>query len=363
MHFRRLALLSLFLIVVISVLSPLSVYAQENVHVVQPGENLFRIALNYGLSTDALAQANGITNPTQIYAGQSLVIPGGSTVAADSTVAVDSPIAVDSLVAAPPTIHTIARGENLGSIARQYGITVDQLLQINNISNPNLVYAGQLLTVFTAPDSAAPQADPNASVPASQPEAPPPAASTTTHTVQPGEHLAQIARQYGVNWVTIAQVNGISNADTIYAGQTLSIPAPGSILDISIIAAPPAPAPTILSGRQIVVDLSDQRTYAYENGGVVRNVLVSTGLPATPTVQGDFRIYTKLASQTMTGPGYRLPGVPYVMYFYQGYSFHGTYWHNNFGFPMSHGCVNMPTPEAEWLYNFAEVGTPVHVQW
>jgi lipoprotein-anchoring transpeptidase ErfK/SrfK len=51
------------------------------------------------------------------------------------------------------------------------------------------------------------------------------------------------------------------------------------------------------------------------------------------------------------------------MYFYRGYSFHGTYWHNNFGFPMSHGCVNMPTPEAEWLYNFAEVGTPVHVQW
>jgi LysM repeat protein len=348
-------------------LSPFTVYAQETVHVIQPVENLFRIALRYGLSTEALAQANGITNPAQIYAGQSLVIPGSSAATADNpittdgSVAVDSPVAVNSLAAAAPTTHTIARGENLAGIARQYGITVDQLLQINNITNPNLIYAGQQLAVFTAPDSAAPQAA--ASDPATQPEAPPPAPSGTTHVVQPGEHLAQIARQYGVNWVAIAQANGISNADTIYAGQTLTIPALGSIPDLGIIAAPPVAAPTIFSGRQIVVDLSDQRTYAFENGVLVRNVLVSTGLPGTPTVQGDYRIYTKLASQTMTGPGYYLPGVPYVMYFYRGYSFHGTYWHNNFGFPMSHGCVNMPTPEAEWLYSFADIGTPVRVQW
>ena len=45
----------------------------------------------------------------------------------------------------------------------------------------------------------------------------------------------------------------------------------------------------------------------------------------------------------MSGPGYYLPGVPYVMYFYQGYGLHGTYWHDNFGQPMSHGCVNLPT--------------------
>jgi LysM repeat protein len=361
MHVRRIALLSSLLILLPLLLSPFSVYAQDNVHVVQPGENLFRIALSYGLSTEALAQANGITNPAQIYAGQSLVIPGASTTATDIPVEVDSPVVVNSLVAGTPTIHTIARGENLAGIAQQYGITVDQLLQINNITNPNLIYAGQQLTVFTAPDAAAPQAE--ASAPAPQPEASPPAESTTTHIVQPGEHLSQIGRQYGVNWVAIAQANGISNADTIFAGQTLTIPAPGTIPDLGIIEAPPVASPTIFSGREIVVDLSDQRTYAFENGALVRNVLVSTGLPGTPTVQGDFRIYTKLASQTMTGPGYYLPGVPYVMYFYQGYSFHGTYWHNNFGFPMSHGCVNMPTPEAEWLYSFADVGTPVHVQW
>jgi lipoprotein-anchoring transpeptidase ErfK/SrfK len=114
--------------------------------------------------------------------------------------------------------------------------------------------------------------------------------------------------------------------------------------------------------KKIVVRLNQQRVYAYENGQLVRTVLASTGLPATPTVQGTYRIYIKREAQTMTGPGYYLPDVPYVMYFYQGYGLHGTYWHDNFGRPMSHGCVNLPTPEAKWFYEWAEIGTPVVVR-
>lgn len=63
----------------------------------------------------------------------------------------------------------------------------------------------------------------------------------------------------------------------------------------------------------------------------------------------------------MSGPGYYLPDVPYVMYFYRGYGLHGTYWHNNFGVPMSHGCVNLRTEDAAWLFDWASVGTPVTV--
>ena len=64
----------------------------------------------------------------------------------------------------------------------------------------------------------------------------------------------------------------------------------------------------------------------------------------------------------MTGPGYNLPNVEWVQYFFQGYAIHGTYWHNNFGSPMSHGCVNLTNAEAEWFWSFATIGTPVHVQ-
>ena len=78
-------------------------------------------------------------------------------------------------------------------------------------------------------------------------------------------------------------------------------------------------------------------------------------------MQGTYHIYARYVSARMRGPGYDLPNVPYVMYFYQGYGLHGTYWHNNFGHPMSHGCVNMPTSEAEWAFNWSTFGTPVIV--
>jgi lipoprotein-anchoring transpeptidase ErfK/SrfK len=110
-----------------------------------------------------------------------------------------------------------------------------------------------------------------------------------------------------------------------------------------------------------VVSTQTQRIYAYENGVLVRSHLVSTGLPKTPTVLGDYSVYVKYVADDMAGPDYFLPQVPYTMYFFQGYGIHGTYWHNNFGRPMSHGCVNLPTSEAEWFFNWASVGTPVRV--
>ncbi|NOH04789.1 MAG: L,D-transpeptidase family protein [Chloroflexi bacterium] len=111
------------------------------------------------------------------------------------------------------------------------------------------------------------------------------------------------------------------------------------------------------------VDLSDQRMYAYEGDTVVRTFIVSTGTWQTPTVTGRFKVWIKLRSAPMSGPGYYLPDVPYIMYFYKGYGIHGTYWHNNFGVPMSHGCVNLSIPDAEWAYNFAVVGTVVNVHY
>jgi lipoprotein-anchoring transpeptidase ErfK/SrfK len=113
--------------------------------------------------------------------------------------------------------------------------------------------------------------------------------------------------------------------------------------------------------RWIDVDLSSQRTYAYEGDQLVRTTLVSTGTWLHPTVTGTFKIYVKYRAADMSGPGYYLPSVPYVMYFYKGYGLHGTYWHHNFGTPMSHGCVNLPTDEAAWLFKFASVGTVVNV--
>ena len=120
------------------------------------------------------------------------------------------------------------------------------------------------------------------------------------------------------------------------------------------------------TGKLITVDTGAQMLYAWDNGNVVYQTPVSTGLPQSPTVLGDYNIYLKYKSQEMIGyspveGAYDLPNVPNVMYFYQGYSIHGAYWHNNFGHPMSNGCVNTPIPASEWLYNWTPTGTKVEI--
>lgn len=102
-------------------------------HVVQPGENLFRIALRYGTMVESLAQANGITNPTLIYVGQVLKIPGG-------TAAPAAPMTTE-------TVHVVQPGENLFRIALNFNMDFYYLARYNGITNPALVYAGQAINI------------------------------------------------------------------------------------------------------------------------------------------------------------------------------------------------------------------------
>jgi len=113
--------------------------------------------------------------------------------------------------------------------------------------------------------------------------------------------------------------------------------------------------------RWVDVDLGDQTLTAYEGSEPVETFLISSGLAVYPTPDGLFVIWRKYVATDMSGPGYYLPDVPYTMYFYKGYGLHGTYWHDNFGEPMSHGCVNMRTEEAKWLYEFTEIGTILNI--
>lgn len=116
------------------------------------------------------------------------------------------------------------------------------------------------------------------------------------------------------------------------------------------------------TGRWIEVDLSDQQLTAWNGGKKVRSFSISTGKRRTPTIVGSFAVQSKFRSTRMRGEGYDVPNVPYVMYFSGGYALHGAYWHNDFGTPVSHGCVNMRVSSARWLYNWADVGTPVVIR-
>ncbi|MBV7330484.1 L,D-transpeptidase [Chloroflexi bacterium TSY] len=111
--------------------------------------------------------------------------------------------------------------------------------------------------------------------------------------------------------------------------------------------------------RWIRVNLAEQSLTAYLGEQPLRSFLISSGLPHYPTVTGEFRIRMKVSEQVMSGgtPGtssyYNLPNVRWVMYFFEDYALHGSYWHNNFGNPMSHGCVNMTNADAKWLFDWS----------
>jgi lipoprotein-anchoring transpeptidase ErfK/SrfK len=113
----------------------------------------------------------------------------------------------------------------------------------------------------------------------------------------------------------------------------------------------------------IEVNLNAQTLSAYRGNQIINTFLISSGTDSFKTVTGTYRIYAKYSQYTMRGPDYDLPDVPYTMFFYKGYSIHGTYWHHNFGAQMSRGCVNMKTEDAAWVFENAPVGTYVFIHY
>ena len=199
----------------------MSVVAQEQasgtIHVVQRGETLFRIAQRYGLSTEALAVANGIANPSNILVGQRLIIPLGE-------------VALDA-----PETYIVQYADTLQGIANVFGTDVVSLIALNNLTNPDSIYVGQTLTIRgtippieeipDASDEELPAENPPAEIPEQAiSDAPQPVASNTIHRIARGETLWRIAQNYGVSLEDLQALNGIEDASRIITGTDLIIP-------------------------------------------------------------------------------------------------------------------------------------------
>lgn len=302
--------------------------APASEYVVQPGDSLTRIAARHGVSVDALASANGLSRAAWLYAGQRLTIPGAGAAPAPSG-----------------SSYVVQPGDTLITIAIRQGVTLRQLADANGLRWNAWVYVGQRLTI---PGEAA----------TPPPTAPDPLPADGVHVVQAGENLFRIGLRYGTSAAAIRTANGL-RSDVIYVGQRLTIPDPDAPGTRPPVGAPPVDVPVAEGEKWISVNLTAQTITAYQGETPIYTTLASTGLWGTPTVVGTYSIYVKYPSAPMSGPGYYLPNVPHIMYFYRGYGIHGAYWHENFGTPMSHGCVNLSLPDAEWFYNWAPVGTTV----
>lgn len=244
--------------------------------------------------------------------------------------------------AAEPSFVVVRWGDTLYSIATRYNTTVDALVRANRLPNANFIFAGQRLVIGSSSPTPRP-------------------ATNGVYVVRAGDTLFSIAVRNGMTVNALMLANGIANPSLIYTGQRLNLPTMGAPVS-NPAASPPAAAS---AGKWIDVNIRTQTITAYEGTRAVRSALVSTGVANHPTPAGRFAIYVKYKSQTMTGGSkaagdyYYLPNVPNVMYFYRDYALHGTYWHKNFGRPMSRGCVNLTLADAEWFFSWAPLGTPV----
>jgi LysM repeat protein len=340
---RLLALAAITLSAVLLLSKP--AMAQERTHVVAGGENLSTIAARYGLTLQELSAYNGIVNPSLIFVGQQLSIPGSGR--APQSLAP----AAGSALPGGDGYYTVARGDTLSLVARNHGMTTEDLMRLNGISNGNVIWVGQKLRV-SARVAAVPLAAAQAGA-----RAPQAGAAEGIYIVRAGDTLSEIAAAQGTTVQQLLVDNGLPNGRFIYVGQRLRVRPAAPQSPLNLVAAPG-------NGKKwIEVNLSEQSLTAWHGDVAVMHTSISSGRSNTPTVTGRFTIGNKYKAQRMSGPGYDLPNVPWVMYFYSAYAIHGAYWHNNFGTPMSHGCVNMRSDEAQMLYEWAPAGTEVYVHY
>jgi len=171
----------------------------QRTHTVRAGETIIAIAIRYGVTVDALVEANGLASSDLIGIGQELVIPEESDATPTPT----------SISPDQPT-HRIRAGETIISIAIRYGVTVDAIVEANRLASSDLIGVGQELVIPDKPEA----------TPTSTPAFP----GQRTHRIRAGETIISIAIRYGVTADALVEANGLASSDFIRMGQELVIP-------------------------------------------------------------------------------------------------------------------------------------------
>ena len=173
-------------------------------YTVQSGDTLSGIASQFATTVQALAQLNDIANPNRIYVGQRLLVKTASTPA-------PSQPTVSNNTNSTATSYTVQSGDTLSGIATKFGTNWQNLAQLNNISNPNLIYTGQVLKLNNRSTTTNSSSSNSATT------------SNGTYTVKSGDTLSGIASQFGTTYETLANLNNLSNPNRIYVGQVLRV--------------------------------------------------------------------------------------------------------------------------------------------
>ena len=176
-------------------------------YTVKSGDTLSGIANNYQTTVNTLARLNNLANPNLIYVGQRLLVQQAATPSQPQTT-------TPSTSTTTAATYTVKAGDTLGQIAANHQTSVNQLVQLNKLTNPNLIYVGQVLTIKQATSASQ-----------STTATPAKPASSATYTVKAGDTLSQIAASHGTSYQNLASLNHLSNPNEIYVGQTLKLQA------------------------------------------------------------------------------------------------------------------------------------------
>jgi len=324
---------ALLVVVVAGLLVPAWASAQDDtVHVVQQGENLFRLSLRYGTTVEAIREANGLVDDHSIYVGQRLIIPssteGSSTSASAATTG---------------GAYIVQRGDTPIGIALRYGLSVWELTQANGLAGPYLIYAGQRLVIPGAGGTV--------------PE--PVLATSDTYIVQGGDTLTQIALRYHTTAFAIAQRNGLVDPSAIHVGQVLTVPRLGS-----------EHSGASSGQKRILIDLEEQHLYAFAGEELVYSFVCSSGRAPYYTRRGDFQVQSKIPNAY--GATWDIWMPHWLGIYWAGSTENGihalpimsngqTLWEGYLGSPVSYGCIVLATDDAAKLYSWAEIGTGVSI--
>lgn len=229
-----------------------------------------------------------------------------------------------------PTSYTVQRGDTLLHIAQAHHVTINAMIRANDLPNPNFIYVGQRLTI---------------------PE------QGHYHVVMVGDTLSAIALRYGVSLSELRTLNQLSNPDLLYVGRSLRLPLTVQQRQSGL--------------KEIVVDLSQQRAYLYEESTLIHQFIVSTGGYGRETVTGQYTILNKLPVAYASTWNLSMPywlGIYWAGPLQNG--FHALpimpdgsrLWDGYLGTPVSYGCIILNDSDAETLYNWADLGTSVVIQ-
>ncbi len=300
------------------------------VHVVQPGENLFRIALRYGITVDALKAANALSD-IYIHVGQELVIPG----------AVEGEPVPQPEEKAPDDLYMTQAGDTLGAVALRHTVSIWSLIAANARVGALTALAGQPLLI---PQGA--RSEPDLAL-----------SNLDTYVVRPEDTLDQIALRAGLSTESLAQLNGIVNPTLLAVGQVLRL-------------TETAPMPSG-GGKYIVVDLSEQHLYAYQGEELIYSFVASSGAAPYYTRAGEFRVQSKIPNAYGSTWDIWMPH--WLGIYWAGSTENGihalpvmengaTLWAGYLGTPVSYGCIVLGINEAKLLYDWTEIGTPVTIR-